>query len=160
MADKPSINKEKFTDPPPKSKSFSKLWETLSENQRRYVLARPKHTTKADAARAIGLAPQTIYLWPDEVEECAGLITTHRAEAVRTTLEEGATSAVLKLIELLDSGHDSVKLGAVKYLIDQTQGKPVATQKTELSGKVEVEESEVSALRADLLARLDKKEEQ
>ena len=160
MADKTHKRSENSADLPVKSKSFEELWETLSESQRRYVLARPKHTTKAETAREIGIHPDTAYRWPDKVEECAGLITTHRAQAVRTTLEEGATSAVLKLIELLDSGHDSVKLGAVKYLIDQTQGKPVATQKTELSGKVEVEESEVSQLRADLLARLDKKEDE
>ena len=164
MAEKSDTNREKVTDPghslPAKGRSFNELWEMLSENQRRYVLARPKHTTKADTARAIGLTPKTIYTWPDEVEKCAGLITTHRAQAVRTTLEEGATQAALRLLELMESTHDATALGAVKFLVEQAIGKAVATQKTELSGKVEVEESEVSQLRADLLARLDKDEEQ
>jgi len=119
---------------------FEALWQRLSDSQQRYVVARQNHARKKDAANEVGIAPQTVYGWPDYVEDAADRLLDHTKETIKAGLESAAGKAIVELKQrLLEADDERTALKAVKYVIDQLEGKPTQKQDIDMQGEVEVE---------------------
>lgn len=123
-------------------REFEEVWKELTLLQKRYVVARQNAETKADAAEEIGIAPKTVYNWntsSDKVKRAVELMAERRLAGVRELLEEAAAVGALRLLDLVRHGNANVALGAIKYAINQADGKPTQKQKVDHSGGVNVD---------------------
>lgn len=111
--------------------TFDQAWESLSQTQKKFVLAMQDCSTKKEAAEQVGVAQRTTYAWPDEVDFCIDRLIDHQLDAVRTELRQLALDAVGELPDLVASDDESTKLQAVKYVLDQAIGKAKQTQQVE-----------------------------
>lgn len=93
--------------------------------QMRYVMARQQYPTKAEAARAIGVSPNTVYAWPDVVEETAKSLALERMAMVESILDKGALKAMFVLMDQLSSDDERVRLRAADQILNRAMGKPV-----------------------------------
>ncbi|MCS3707194.1 hypothetical protein GGP62_002181 [Salinibacter ruber] len=119
---------------------FESLWERLSAAQKRYVVARQDHGHKKDAAEAVDLSPQTVYGWPGYVEVAADRLLDNTKETIQAGLQSAAGKAMVELKQrLLEADDERTALKAVKYVIDQLEGKPTQKQEVDMQGEVEVE---------------------
>lgn len=118
--------------------TFEEVWQGLTENQKRFVLARKDHTNKADAAQAIGLNPDTVYRWPDEVELAVELLLDEAAANARSILEQAVTKAALTKIDGLDSNNEWVQQTAAKEILDRVLGKAVERKEVSESSEDQV----------------------
>jgi len=112
--------------------TFDAAWESLTQKQKRFVMARQEHATKKEAAEAVGVAPRTTYSWPKEVDWCADKLIDHQLDAVRADLRKIARESMNELSDLASkSDDDRVRLQAIKYAIDQAIGKAKQTAEVE-----------------------------
>lgn len=132
---------------------------TLSESQLRYVQARVTLPTDADAARAIGLTPGTVYNWPNKD------IVNHAVELAQL---DGVRIAQERLKRLLQDAVDAIadevrgarrgakRLDAAREVLDRVMGRPTqkVDQHTEHSGEVTVRQLDVDKLSDETLAEL------
>lgn len=119
---------------------FEALWQRLSAPQKRYVVARQDHGNKADAAKAVNLSPNTVYGWPDYVDEAAERLLDNTRKTIQAGLNSAAGKAVVELKQrLLEADDERTALKAVKYVINQLEGKPVQKSEVDMQGEVEVE---------------------
>ena len=130
---------------------FDSLWRLLSDNQRKYVLARQATVTVAAAAERIGMHRDTAYGWPDYVDIAASRMVDHRKDAIREGLSDAATRAAQRLTELLDADDGRTAIKAVQYALDQEIGKAVQKQELKHSGSIGITDSDVE----DLAGALD-----
>jgi len=75
---------------------FEALWERLTAAQKRYVVARQDYGNKKDAAEAVDLSPNTIYGWPDHVEETADKLLENTRKTIQAGLQSAAGKAHLR----------------------------------------------------------------
>jgi len=119
---------------------FEALWERLSANQRRYVVARQDHAQKAEAAEEAGLSPNTVYGWPDYVDAAAEKLLDNTRRTIQAGLESAAGKAIVELKQrLLEADDERTALKAVQYVIDQLEGKPTQKSEIDMDAEVEVE---------------------
>ena len=125
----------------PGNDTFLERWEQLHSTQKRYVMSRQHHRTMAAAAEDVGISPSTAYNWGDIVEDLVGAVADYRAAIVRDRLEEAAVQAAETMVDLLDSGADTVRAQAAQYIIDQATGKATqhVQQETTQLQSIEVE---------------------
>ena len=115
------------------SERFSKIWRQLNHNQRRFVVASLEFPTKKEAAQSIDIEPDTVYRWPDIVDEAIELATDETRETAIGMLAESLTKAVMVKIAGLDSNDEKVRHAAATEIIDRLLGR--ATQPMEHTGK-------------------------
>jgi enoyl-CoA hydratase/carnithine racemase len=140
--------------------SFQELWEELTRSQRRYVVARQHHATKAAAAHEIGLVPETVYAWPDHVEEAADRLMDKAKDAVQTGLKDAAVQAILRLPDLIESNDDAAALRAVQYAIDQLIGKPTQRSEVTQQSDIRVESDSLDSILGSLQSRAGRLDEE
>lgn len=118
--------------------TFEEVWEGLSKNQKRYVLARKEHSNKADAAQAIGLTADTVYRWSEEVDLAIDLLLDQAAANARSILEDAVVQAAATKIEGLDSNNEWVQQTAAKEILDRVLGKAVERKEVSESSEEQV----------------------
>jgi predicted ATP-grasp superfamily ATP-dependent carboligase len=118
--------------------TFEELWEGLSKNQRRYVLARKEHSNKADAAQAIGLTADTVYRWPSKVDTAVDMLLTKAAANARSMLEQAVVKAAATKIEGLGSSNEWVQQTAAKEILDRVLGKAIERKQIDDQPKKQV----------------------
>jgi len=122
---------------------FDELWGLLSDNQKRYVLARQSTSTKAEAAERIGIHRRTAYDWPEYVGIAVSRLVDHRKDAIREGLSDAAVRATQRLTELLDDDDSRTAIKAVQFALEQEIGKATQKQEIEHSGSVGITEEDV-----------------
>jgi len=127
-----------MSNEPTDGSTFERVWQGLSENQKRYVLARKEHTSKSDAAEAVGLNPDTVYRWSDEVERAVELLLDEAAANARVMLEQAVAKAALTKIDGLDSSNEWVQQTAAKEILDRVLGKAVKRKEVSESSEEQV----------------------
>lgn len=120
--------------------SFEALWERLTAAQKRYVVARQDYGNKKDAAEAVDLSPNTVYGWPDHVDTAADKLLDNTRKTIQAGLQSAAGKAMVELKQrLLEADDERTALKAVKYVIDQLEGKPTQKSEVDMSAEVAVE---------------------
>jgi len=122
---------------------FDDLSATLTDNQKRYVLARQSTSTKAAAAERIGIHRDTAYQWPAYVGIAVSRLVDHRKDAIREGLSDAAVRATQRLTELLDDDDSRTAIKAVQFALEQEIGKATQKQEIEHSGSVGITDEEV-----------------
>lgn len=109
---------------------FDEIWEGLTVKQKKYVAARQAVSSKIDAARKIGVHSNTVYSYPDEVEEAVGLVAEMAVDSALRVLGDAVLEAAIgKAGEMEGQGAEASK--ARTEILDRVLGK--ATQRQEVS---------------------------
>ena len=115
-----------------KRKNLDELWLLLNENQRRYCVARLEHTSKKDAAEAVGLSEHTVYKWNGECEEVIKLLQEDAIQSAVVMIKNALAKAAMIKIDGLDSEDEKIRQAVASEILDRQLGKSV--QRSELSG--------------------------
>lgn len=112
---------------------FSQLWQGLTRNQRRFVAVSGDYASKREAAEAIGLAANTVYHWPREVDEAIELLQVDRLGGAREELRAAVVKAALVKTEGLDEDDARLRQSAASEILDRVLGK--ASSRPETAGE-------------------------
>ena len=114
------------------SDQLTDVLANLTTDQIRFVVARQQYSTDKEAAKAIGIRPDTVYHWPDDVKRAVELMAY---DGVITALEirrRNLAKAMLVKAAGLDSNDERLRQGVATEFIEWELGK--ATQKSEVTG--------------------------
>jgi len=140
---------------PTSQDDFETIWAHLSDNQRRYVLARQSHSVKAYAAEHVDIHRDTVYGWPDYVEACASKMLDKQKDQIAYALQKLEYKGIRELERLLDDGRDErTVLEAVRTIFNRNRGKPTQKQQVEHSGGIEFDPNDEEQVE-DLFKNLD-----
>mgnify|MGYP006280510991 CR=1 FL=1 len=119
--------------------SLSDLWEELTPSQKKFVVAYQRHTSKADAAKEVGLAAQTVYNWPAKVNEAAEMFSDATAQLAMQELEEALVeAAMVKTQEVRNPGStQESQQDAASDIMDRVMGKPTQHQDIDMDATIE-----------------------
>ena len=109
-----------------------RLWGKLTRNQQRFAVAMLESPTKKDAALAVGLEPDTVYRWPDEVDEVIDHLIHNAADSAYEILEESVVKAAAIKRAGLDSEDEKMRQGVSSEVLDRILGQ--AMKRQEISG--------------------------
>jgi len=107
----------------------------LSTEQLRFVAARQNFATDKEAAKHVGIKPDTVYQWKHKgipIDDAVKLICLDGILAGRKLLERAFVDAVQVKIEGLTNKRWSVRSACSSEIMDRVDGKPV--QRQELGG--------------------------
>jgi len=109
-----------------------RLWGKLTRNQQRFCIAMLECPTKKDAAIAVGLEPQTVYRWPDEVDRVIEQLIHSAAGSAYEILKDSVVKAAAIKHAGLDSDDERTRQGVSTEILDRVLGR--ALQRQEISG--------------------------
>lgn len=143
-------------DDPTPADDFERLWQSLSDSQKKVAQQYLFVPTKAEAAEAVGLAPSTVYSWPDKVWEAASRLVDERKDGLSNGLSALTPSALDVLRRALDPDEDvsRVESETAQYLVNQLEGKPTQKQIQEHQGGIDLDPGDEDAI-DDALSHLD-----
>ncbi len=105
------------------SERFRELWMSLSRLQRQYVAQALDYGTKAEAAEAIGLKPNTVYKWGRQVDEAVALLQMDLMEGAREGLRTAVARAAMVKIDGLDEADARLRQSVASEILDRVLGK-------------------------------------
>ena len=112
---------------------FEKIWnEQMNHNQKRYAVACLDHVTKKDAADAIGIHEQTVYRWPDFVDQAVDFLLLDAKNSAMSILRSGLVKAAMLKLEGLDYKDEKLAQSVADSIMDRVLGRP--TSRTEVTG--------------------------
>jgi D-arabinose 1-dehydrogenase-like Zn-dependent alcohol dehydrogenase len=111
---------------------LQEILKQLSMEQIRYIVARQECRTDGEAAIAVGISAQTVYKWPDIVNEAARLMACDGIVAATEIRRRNLTKAMIAKVGGLDSNDEKLKQGVATEIIEWAMGK--AVQKQEVTG--------------------------
>jgi len=129
LTDQAQTNPEKSI-----SEQLDELLKQLSADQIRFIVARQECATDGEAAKAIGVKPDTVYHWPDIVKEAVKLMAGDGVYVARELRRRALPKAMAVKTAGLDSDNEKVRQDAATEIIEWEMGK--AEQKTRVSGEV------------------------
>ena len=115
------------------SAQLSSVLAQLSTDQIRFAVARQEYPNDKEAAKAIGLKPDTVYHWPAIVGEAVRLMVEDGVTTALHVRRRALAKAMLVKAAGLDSPNEQIKQGVATEFIEWELG--TATQKHELGGK-------------------------
>jgi len=110
--------------------TFEEIWKQLNRNQRRFVIAMQEYPTKAEAAQAIEVKPNTVYGWPDIVNDAIQLLSESIADAACEIIAQATAKAAMVKVVGLDSNDERIRQGVASEILDRRLG--TAVQKAEV----------------------------
>ena len=127
------MSKENNTETP-ENQHIDDVFSLLSSSQWRFVTAMVENPSysKKDGAAHIGITADTVYRWPEYVNEAIAKARQNVHDAALSRRKQAVLKAVAVKIALLDSEDESVRSRAASELIEWELGK--ATNKTEHTG--------------------------
>jgi hypothetical protein len=114
---------------PQAGEEFTRIWDGLSHNQRRFVLAMLDCNTKKEAAEHIGLIPDTVYRWPKTVDLAIDMVLNHAREAATSVLRDNLLRAALVKVGGLDSDDEAIAQKTATEIIDRELGRAAQSMK-------------------------------
>ena len=144
-----------MTENPQKSISdeLNAIMAQLTTDQVRYVVARMEYPTKGEAAKAIGMKPDTIYRWPENVERAVELMVMDVAESARAIRKRNLIKAMAVKVHGLDSNDEATRQKVATELIEWELGK--AGQPRDITSAGEKLDSGINDARNEILSKLD-----
>jgi len=127
---------------------FEALWGSLRDVEKKVAQEYIFQPTRADAARAVGLAPTTVYHWDDKVWEAASRLVDRRAQG----LEEGVNALSHNALDVLrraldpESEVSRVEKEAAEYLLNRVGGKPTQKKEVDVQGGISLDETDEEEL--------------
>ena len=103
---------------------FFELWLSLNTTQRRFLIAMTQHTTKREAALALGLQPDTVYRWPPAIDEALALLLADILQAAWSALRAAAIRAAWVKTESLELDDERLRQQAATEILDRLLGRP------------------------------------
>jgi len=113
------------------SEELAEIMEKLSVDQIRYVVARMDYSGKGEAAKAIGLEPNTVYKWPPVVDRAIEIIARDTLASAKAIRRRSLVKAISVKVKGLDSKDERIRQSAATELIEWELGK--AQQKTDIT---------------------------
>ena len=104
----------------------------LSTDQIRFVVARQEYTSDKEAAKAVGIKPDTVYHWPPIVAEAVRLMAEDGLVTALHVRRRNLAKAMLVKVAGLDSDDERVKQTTATEIIEWELGR--AAQKQEITG--------------------------
>jgi hypothetical protein len=132
--------------------SFERRWQALTVNQKKVIRSFLFQPTLADAAREVGLHPETVYAWDVDVAEIASDLmdrNRHRLERSFAGMADLVSDRLQQLLEDEDVD-DRVAQKAASYVGNQIAGKPRQKQEVEHSGSVGLSRADADDAREKL----------
>jgi len=122
------------------SEELSDVLAQLSTDQIRFVVARQECNSDKEAAEAIGIAPGTVYHWPDAVKRAVRLMAQDGIVVATHVRRRNLAKAMLTKVAGLDSIDESVRQRVATEIIEWEMGKATqpVDQHNENSGEVTV----------------------
>lgn len=114
------------------SERFGVLWDKMSRNQRRFVVAMQDCANKKEAAYAIGLEPDTVYRWPKFIDDAIILLGESVKETAAEILARNLAKAAMVKISGLDDDDARIRQSVATELLERGLGK--VPSKSEISG--------------------------
>lgn len=105
------------------SSELNDILSRLSVDQRRYVVARMDYPTKNDAAKAIGMKPDTVYRWPPDVERAVELLSQDIITGAKQIRARSLAKAMLVKVKGLDSNDERLRQNVASEIIEWELGK-------------------------------------
>lgn len=121
------------------SSELGEILARLSVDQRRYVVARLDYPNAKDAANAVGIKPNTVYRWPEDVNRAIELLSQDIAAGARELRARALAKAMLVKVKGLESDDEKVRQSAATEIIEWELGK--ASQAVDLTSggeKIEI----------------------
>lgn len=106
---------------------FKEILDQLSADQIRFVVARLEHPSDKEAAEAIGVAPSTVYKWPDEVKEAVRLLACDGVIAARHIRRKALANAMLVKVGGLTSQDEKIRQAVATEIIEWELGRAMQT---------------------------------
>jgi len=125
------------------SERFAEIWRQLHFNQRRFVIASLEFPTKKEAAQSIGIEPDTVYRWPEIVDEAIELAHQETRETAIGMLAESLTKAVMIKISGLDSDDEKIRHLVSTEIIDRMLGRAAQPITGKDGGAINIKFTEV-----------------
>lgn len=117
------------------SEQLSALLGQLNTNQLRYIVARQEYPTKGEAAEAIGIQPDTVYRWPEIVEEAARLMAGDGVLVAYEMRRRALPKAMAVKIAGLDSENERLRQDVATEIIESELGRPGQTIDLNMTGE-------------------------
>lgn len=114
---------------------FEEIWAKLNHNQRRFVIAMQECSTKAEAAKAVGMEPNTVYSWPNIVDEAVALLNQDIKNAAIDILASGAAKAAMIKLAGLDSSDEDMRQKVASEVLDRILGKAMSSMDVTTGGE-------------------------
>ena len=114
------------------SEQLTTVLGQLTTDQLRFVVARQEFATDKEAAKAIGLKPDTVYHWPDTVRQAVELMAYDGVQTALHIRKRNLAKAMLIKATGLDSADEALRQRVATEFVEWELGK--AAQRTELTG--------------------------
>lgn len=99
------------------------LLRQLSKDQIRFIVACQDYPNKKYAAKAVGIKSNTVYKWPDIVNEAAQLMAIEMAGSAAAIRKRNLVKAMMVKVAGLDSSDESIRQKAATEIIEGVLGK-------------------------------------
>ena len=108
-----------------KTQRIEEILSALLPDQLRFVVARLQSRTDKAAAEEIGIAPDTVYGWPnkDQIDEAILLINAEPIDAARKIRKKNLVKAMMVKAKGLDSKDERLAQAAATEIIEWELGK-------------------------------------
>ena len=117
----------------PQKSTIDDVLSQLTDSQLRFVTAMQSCTSKSEAAKEIGIEPNTVYKWPEIVDEAVRLTRLDVESATRAVRKRNLLKAMMVKVAGLDSPNEDTRQKVATEIIEGELGKP--TQKSEFAGE-------------------------
>lgn len=138
------------------SDDFGALWQSLTDSQKKVAQEYIFCSEKAEAAKAVGLAPSTVYSWPDRVWEASSMLVDRRAQGLEEGMNALSPQALGVLRRALDPQEETsrVEKEAAEFIVNHKLGRPTQKQEVEHSGGINLDDTDADEI-DDMLGHLD-----
>lgn len=118
--------------------TIENLWPTLSVSQKKFVIEAQGLESIAEAARNVGLVPQTVYNWGWKVKAAVHLFADQAAHVALMELEDAVIEAAqVKVQEIREPGSTKrSQQDAASEVLDRVLGRPIQSSQVALKGEV------------------------
>ena len=118
--------------------TIESIWPKLTLNQKAFVVAAQRAESMAEAARNVGLVPQTVYNWGLKVRAAVRLFADQAAHIALLELEDAVIEAAqVKVQEIREPGSTKrSQQDAASEVLDRVLGRPIQSSQVALKGEV------------------------
>lgn len=116
----------------PRKSTIDEVLSQLTDSQLRFVTAMQSCSSKREAAQEIGVEPNTVYKWPEIVDEAVRLTRLDVESATRAVRKRNLLKAMMVKVAGLDSPNEDTRQKVATEIIEGELGKP--TQRNEHTG--------------------------
>ena len=119
------------------SERLDAVLDQLSTDQIRFVVARQEYATDKEAAELVGIKPDTVYRWPDEVKEAVRLMAADGVIVAKRVRRRSLAKAMLVKVDGLDSKDERLKQNVATEIIEWEMGKAEQPVSATVDGAIE-----------------------